>query len=377
MTRPAIDPVAFAEKVLAILELGTFAATYKYALFTALMDLCLEQAPPGGGHPSSLTTRQLAEKVIDLYWQHATPYEGGAVLRQGGVRADSQAEILTAISRFRSRCTGGPGASLFRVRLEHPEAFGKLVDEVEWKLIEMPIPRLQVIGGEEDRFLYEYNWGKGIKRSEVAAYQKDPERRGLNNLLTLKPGVVEAIRSVSGILRPLVHREWATMVAAMNGLSESKLEGFLFGVSRAQLDAVRVPLRELHDDRCFYCGDRMVANIEVDHFIPWARYPDNGLDNLVPAHRKCNGLKRDFIAAEDHLERWAVRIRDRGPDLVSIARDARWARDRGRSEAVARSIYLRLSNGARLWLAGGQLVPGDRGRIVAAFRMLGGDDARH
>lgn len=108
----------------------------------------------------------------------------------------------------------------------------------------MPIPRLQYIGREEDRFLYEYSWGKDVKRSEVAAYQRRAGGATFDNLLRLKPGVVEAIRSVSGILRPLVHREWAMMVAAMNGLSEAKLEGFLFGVNRVQLDAVRAPLRK-------------------------------------------------------------------------------------------------------------------------------------
>lgn len=371
MTRPAPDPVAFAEKALAILELGSFAATYKYALFTAIMDLCLEQASPGGGHPTTISTRQLAEKVVDIYWQHARPYEGGAILRQGGVRADSQAEILTAIATHRARHAEAAAATPFRFRLAHRAAFDRLVDEVEWKLIEMPIPRLQVIGRDEDRFLYEYSWGKDIKRSEVAAYQRGAPGAGFDNRLTLKPGVVEAIKSVSGILRPLVNREWASMVASMNGLSESKLEGFLFGVNRIQLDAVRSPLRDLHRGYCFYCEERLPTRVEVDHFIPWARYADNGVDNLVPAHQKCNGLKRDFIAAEDHLEKWVTRIRDRGDELESLAGGAGWPRDRRRSEAVAKSIYLRLSDGAKLWLVGSQLVSSSRARISAAFSILG------
>jgi 5-methylcytosine-specific restriction endonuclease McrA len=373
VTRPAVEPVAFAEKVLALLELGSFAATYKYALFTAIMDLCLEQSSPSGTHPTTLTTRQLAEKVIDLYWQHVTPYEGGAILRQGGVRAGNQAEILKAISGHRSRYAASGGASLFRARLDHREAFEKLVDEIEWKLIEMPIPRLQVIGREEDRFLYEYAWGKEIRRSEVAAYQRGVAGAAFDNLLRLKPGVVEAIKSVSGILRPLVYREWAMMVASMNGLSESKLEGFLFGLNRVQLDAVRTPLRDLHGGYCFYCAERMSSGMEVDHFIPWARYADNGLDNLVPSHPRCNNQKRDFIAAESHLEKWATRMRDREGDLSAIAESVKWIRDRKRSEAVAKSIYLRLPDGARLWLSGSNLVRGDRGRITETFKILGGE----
>jgi hypothetical protein len=195
----------------------------------------------------------------------------------------------------------------------------------------------------------------------------------LQNRRNSKPGVVEAFKSVNGILRPLLHREWAMKVGDMNGLPESKLEDFLFGVDRMQLNAVRHPLREIHGGYCFYCGENMASNIEVDHFIPWARYPDNGVHNLVPAHKKCNGNKREFIAAEDHLEKWVKRIRDRGADLESLAYDAGWPCDQKRSEAVAKSIYLRLPDGARLWLSGSQLVPGDRGRIAAAFRILGGE----
>ena len=143
------------------------------------------------------------------------------------------------------------------------------------------------------------------------------------------------------------------------------------GVDRVQLDAVRAPLRELHGGYCFYCAERMPSRVDVDHFIPWSRYADNGLDNLVPSHPKCNRLKRDFIAAEAHLEQWVARMRDREDDLSAIARDARWYRDGRRSEAVAKSIYLRLPDGARLWQSGSELVPGDRTRIADAFKILG------
>lgn len=151
-----IDPVAFAEKALTLLELGSFSATYKYALFTAIMDLCLESAARSRAIDTVITTRQLAERVLELYWQHAVPYEGGSILRQGGVRSDNQAEILRAISDFRVHYAGETGVSSFRARLAHPAAFEALLHKVEWKLIEMPIPRLQRVGQEEDRFLYEY-----------------------------------------------------------------------------------------------------------------------------------------------------------------------------------------------------------------------------
>ena len=173
VTRPAIDPVAFAEKVLALLELGRFAATYKYALFTAIMDLCLEQASPAGTHPTTLTTTQLAEKIIELYWQHASPYEGGE-FSAGRCPEGSQGKILRPISGIASGTRHMRRRPLFRVRVSPLRGLSRsLSDEVEWKLIEMPIPRLQVIGREEDRFLYEYSWGKGYQ----ALARSRPTRR--------------------------------------------------------------------------------------------------------------------------------------------------------------------------------------------------------
>lgn len=65
--------ISLAEKVLTMLEVGRKSGTYKYALFTAILDLVLERTSHTGEPPISLTTRQLAEKIIELYWSQATP----------------------------------------------------------------------------------------------------------------------------------------------------------------------------------------------------------------------------------------------------------------------------------------------------------------
>jgi len=66
----------------------------------------------------------------------------------------------------------------------------------------------------------------------------------------------------------------------------------------------------------------------VDHFVPWARHPDSGLDNLVVADARCNGWKGAWLAATDHLARWAGRFApgDRlGAGLEEVARGLRHA----------------------------------------------------
>jgi hypothetical protein len=52
--------IAFAEKVLVLLEEGRFTATYEYAVLLGLLDLVIEQTERTGAPPDALTTRQLA-----------------------------------------------------------------------------------------------------------------------------------------------------------------------------------------------------------------------------------------------------------------------------------------------------------------------------
>ncbi len=366
------DAIALAERVLAILDQGGFSATYKFALFTAILDLCLEKTSVHGVPPESLTTRQLAEKVVELYWNQVTPYGKAGRLRQGGGHGE-QAEIVWRITRARERWADGAGDTPHRARRDHPEEFAKLLDFVEWKLVEMPIPRLQVLGGQEDRFLYEYNWTRDVRRSALPSRKEASTETSFDNRLLLRPGIGEHLVRLNGILRPLFHRQWAVMVARMNRLPEAELERFLFGWERIPLDPVRGPLRELQANRCFYCEDPIIGVADVDHFIPWSRYPDDGLDNLVAAHPRCNNSKRDFLAAVDHLEHWTARRRVLGSDLEAIAESCGWRRDPGRSASVAAAIYLRLPATARLWRRTEEFVPAD---VDGIQRALGDSDAQ-
>lgn len=359
--------LGIAESVIELLDEGRYQATYKYALLVALLDLCMECTSRTGIPPQAVTTRQVADKIVELYWPHATPYEGKRVLRQGGGR-DSQAKIVGAIVKFRGGHAQDPDVPVFRARHEHPDRFERLVCFVEWKLIEMPIPRLQKLGREENRFLYDYAWNADVKQGEVSAYQREQTGSSFNNQLLLQPGVAEHLVRLNGLLRPLLHREWARKVTSLNNLAEAKLDAFLFGATRVALNPVRAPLSSLQDDRCFYCDGRLKTDApDVDHFIPWTRYPDNGIHNLVVAHAPCNNHKRAFLAAASHVERWAERSRLQSDELEAIAADAGWAGDFQRSRGVAVSIYSRLPQDAHLWIRGTEFEPLERARILGAF----------
>ena len=375
---PAQGPLRLAERLIQLLDQGSFSATYKYAVLLALMDLCLERTSATGQPPDTLTTRMLAEKVIQLYWPHCAPFDGDRVLRQSTGGANGQAEILRRIIGFREEASREPGASLSLTRARAqvaPQRWESLVWFVEWKLIEMPLPRLQYIGNHEDRFLYEigwhlssraHGWKVTIAPQEIRLYQRG-EVSTFDNRILLKPGVSEQLVQLSGVLRPLIHRQWAMMVAKMNRLEESRLEAFLFGGKRIDLSPVRQNLRDLQNNRCFYCLNKMDARCEVDHFIPWARYADNGIDNLVVTHASCNNHKRDFLAAAEHVERWQERSRQSETQLLSIAAGAAWESNPERVFNTGRALYSRLPEDAKLWRLGDEFVSFERARVLGAF----------
>src|SRR6201999_3726307 len=78
MTSPP-DPdrtaLRLAERLIQLLDRGGFNATYKYAVLIALTDLCMELTGATGLPPEMITTWQLAEKVIELYWPQCAPYD--------------------------------------------------------------------------------------------------------------------------------------------------------------------------------------------------------------------------------------------------------------------------------------------------------------
>ena len=366
------DAIEFGEKVLAMLDQGSFTATYKYAVLLALIDVCLEGADADGAAPTAVHPRTLGQRVIELYWPHTSLYAGGddaVVLRQN---RGGQAEIVTLVRRFRETRAASGHAPLAKARATDLRGYDQLVDDVTWKLVEMPLPRLQRFGQVEERFLYDLAWDERVRRSRFERGEVDP-------LLRLQPGVGDHLVRLAGLLRPLVQRQWASHVVALNrrhlpALDEQgDLDTFLFGATRIDLSPVRADLREIQNGNCFYCRDRLRNAADVDHFLPWARHPDDGIHNLVVAHPRCNNRKRDFLAAAAHVDVWAERFSD--PRLTGALTDLavtrRWAAHPSRTISVARAVYLRLPDDARLWLSGSEFVAPEHAVLAAALSGAG------
>ena len=337
----------FLEKVLQVLAQGGFSATYKYAVLLGLIDLCVEAGHP----PTSITTAQLARRVVELYWPQVRPFPATrGVLRQNRGSLGKIAELILA---YRQSCPDL--ISPPRLAPTAPAGFEALLANVEWKLVEMPLPRLQRVGGGEERFIYEINWQEGVPEGRFRRYRHG-DGSAFDNRILFQPGAAESLVAFSAVIRPLVQQQWSVMVRSMNGLREAELDAFLFGVERIALGALQRPLRALQGGRCFYCAGPLTAGpSEVDHFLPWSRYPDDGLDNLVLAHDSCNLKKLHFLADLDFGRRWHQRSLDDSSRLDAIAGATRWARDRERSFGVVASVYQGVPDGVRLWCGGDRL----------------------
>ena len=138
----------------------------------------------------------------------------------------------------------------------------------------------------------------------------------------------------------------------------------MFNTTRAGAAALCNPLSELQNHYCFYCHEKIGSNEntkpEVDHFIPWARYPNDSLTNYVVAHSKCNRDKRDHLAANVHLEHWVERISGNSSildGLAIIASDYQWELGEQTSFGVAAAIYQHLQPEVELWKMGRDFEP--------------------
>ena len=358
--QPDRGALAFAEKMLGLLRDGSFTATYKYAVILGLMDLSLEQSGRSGAAPSMVTTRQLAEKVVELYWTHTLPFERDTVLKQN---SRGQVKILNLIDEFRTKHPGASGATSARAHRSEPTCFERLLCEVEWVLVKMPLPKLQRIGTELHPFIYQINWNDDIRKRDFHAADFD------NRILFVHQAGDHLVR-LAGLIRPFVQREWTERVSRINKdvVQQSQLEDFLFGANRIALGRVRKDLRELQNGRCFYCGDEIRSSPQVDHFVPWSRYPNNGIENLVLTHSACNNAKRDHLASAEHVGKWAERSQRESTQLSTIARMNSWESHPERSFSVAQAIYLRLPEGARLWQRAGDFVPVNRTMLMGVFQ---------
>ena len=315
---------------------GLFTATYKYALLVAIADLAVEYGHDDGTE-LDLPIRTIAGKFIEMYWRQGTPY-GSAVadgeyntLRQNAGR---QVAIFSIINGLRLLSNG----NLTRAR--QSPAWTRAVSGIARLITAMPLWRLQRLRNEELHFLY--------------------ERNPTSDTIRLKCGVAANLRRFHAIIIRLAQSEWLHFIQALpanQGLlgATSDLGDFLFGADRKALRSMTGPLVDAQQRQCLYCQGRVDGG-EIDHFVPWSRYPRDLAHNLVLAHKACNRNKSDLLAAEVHLDRWLQRNERHDAAITNAGLAANIVVDLPGSVSVAGWAYAHAAHlQAATWMRGDEV----------------------
>jgi 5-methylcytosine-specific restriction endonuclease McrA len=355
------DLSGFAERLLAVIDEGRRTATYKLAVLLALMDCCAEQASPEGRAPTEISTRAIARSVARLYWPQLRPFPTQAGVVELRQITNKSATILAALAEAFQAL---PHVSTWETAesVLPADHVRQVLDVVELTVARYPLVRLQTVDGVPKPFIYDIEWGEGVTLSRLASCGGATVR--------FRPGAGDQLVRLAPLTRPLVELHWVRMVADLNRLSlvEDDLHRHLFGAERVAFPGpLRHALADLQMGKCFYCRKPLTERSAVDHFIPWSRWPNDAVENLVIAHASCNSHKSDHIPGPLPLDTWVERLVSHSEDLVSVASSSRWRSDCLRSVSLARSLYAHLPNGAVVWNAPGHV---DTARADQLLEML-------
>jgi len=333
----AKDQLDFIKWIQRLFSDGDFTATYKYALIIALTDLAVELGEDSVA-PLTLSMTSIAEKFAELYWNQTTPFPNPFseehILSQN---IGKQAFVINQLVKLRSQGL----SNLANAR--GSEYWGKTIKAIANNVYKMPVLHLQNIAGGVEEVLY-----------------KTPS----NSLqITLNPNVGYCLRKYQTLIQRLARGGWLEHVRNnKNNLGilgpGADLESFMFQTDRNNLIPARELLRDLQEGRCFYCGKKMHDSADVDHFIPWSRYPRDLGHNFVLAHGACNRSKRDWLASQKHLEHWLERNTLHDYLIQNSMRDIGFIADSDSSKAIAKWAYAQaVDNNLLVWVSGKSFEP--------------------
>lgn len=336
---PFVSDEIIVQRLLEVVHEGRRVATYKLALLLALMDWVMTNSSG-----DEIPTSDLAEIVFRSYFRQVDGFpranSGLVSLRQG---SQSKEVIIDSVRDFRATNPDVRRAS--RAQSADPVGYAHAIEKIEKTLVDQPIPRLQTVGKEQIPFLYDWAWSP--KR-----FPKTLLEKGVAHL-TLHRGVRHRLVTLGPLVRPFIEQAWVSDVARWSKIDteQERLRAHLFGADRTAFPvSLRKDLSETQQGRCFYCSTFLTSGFPVDHFVPWSRYPNDAIENLVASCRQCNSAKSDRLASTRFVVKWVERFSD--PRLVEVAESLGWDSDPLGSRSVAANTYRGLAPGVALWDGG-------------------------
>ena len=324
----AEEQLAFLRSLQRLLDEGSFVSSYKFALLHAIADLCLVKGDDSGA-VVELSTADIAEQVVRLYWPQVTPFVASDRKKVLSQNTGRQAAIVSELTKHHYLYQGSL-AELEKNRAD----WRRVRRKVEQTVRKMPLWKLQTVRSQRLEFLYENVHTGGTVR--------------------LEPGVAYCFRAFYPMVTDMIEGAWSHFVQRRNPRLLGQvvdLRSFLFGSRRSSLAAYRPLLREVQRGRCFYCERNIKSRADIDHFIPWRLYSLDLGHNFVLAHQGCNSSKSDLLAAEEHLERWTERNRTRRDELQERFDQLKVVHDWHSTHEIARWAYGQAQEaGRQVWV---------------------------
>jgi hypothetical protein len=382
MTAPMSDAATppaslLLERLLMVVDEGRRTGTHKLLTLLALMDAAATSVGEDMQPAPELSVRSVAEQVLAIAWPHVVPFaiESHAVpLRQmNDQRRPNELVEATATARHRADAIGARTPEKLRRAdaTAHEAAIGRIIRQ----LVRYPLALLQRTDADAPDFLYR-SWPQERSPNAIARLQGRDEP----SIIWL-PGVPGSLLRFSALIRPLIELAFVRDIARWNALdtAESRLHAHLFGAERdAWPGGLKEELLAVQDRRCFYDpeGRRLrPEDLQVDHFLPWARFHADGVANLVLARASHNASKSDLFAATEHVRAWGESLDDR----ILVARRLGLDHEMPRIRAMARAGYGHLPDESPLWLrrlasgSGRQVERLTPDRRAAISQLLGGE----
>ncbi len=291
--------IEFLKQIQYLIENSTFQATYKYALLIAITDITIECGEDSCDE-LAIDRRTLGERFAELYWPQIATFSSGLNGCTPGILFHSDAkdhvkivkDLITLQKKIKSNDINLAKKSIY---------WKSTITSISNTIWNQPVKYLQNINNQ---FLYEYPTSKSS--------------------LILKKNITYCFRRFSDYIIQYAKSGWADHIQktkknqSIIGIKDD-LESFLFGNTRNNLNNVRPVLMSYQSGKCFYCNKNLNANSDVDHYIPWKKYPRNLAENFVLSCPNCNRSKSDLLAGSNHLEKWLSDVIDNSQRILDVS----------------------------------------------------------
>ena len=337
-----------------VLSLGQMSSTYKLAVLRGLVDFVIEhpaREAQNGFH--FIPVVELARRVLTFYWGPsllgiAQGPSGNPPVIPRAVNDLATSDLVIPGVMGRSVEGGFAAGELVLNAPDLPRQVVTTLVKVRHTLLAHPFQYIHNVDGETEQ-LFSLWTAEGIspgapyEEHRKAAQSGGRKLRGATNWLELiarEPcHVVLSARSYEEIaelrywLRDAIIIRWVRQCERFSGKGASvPVHAFeLFPLERdngrvAQLKQLYLDLGE---QRCLYSGNALGRTFDLDHLLPWSRFPVNLFWNMVPATAKVN---RGRGGKFDRIPRWSK-------DLEQRFRRFLLACTRSRSDLILADIH--------------------------------------